>query len=79
MSFFPGFFSRLALFEITFTNSRGGLLFKMNPANIEIDDYKTICTTTTQIFKQRNMLKIIIIIIVSASVEQHAWRTNPHG
>ena len=30
------------LFEITFPNSRGGILFKMNAANTEIDNYKTI-------------------------------------
>ena len=42
-----GFFSRWAsfrdeIFDITFANSRGGLLFKKNAANIGIDDYKTI-------------------------------------
>ena len=30
------------LFEITFANSRGGLLFEMNTANIEIGFYKSI-------------------------------------
>ena len=30
------------LFEVTFANSRGGLLFEMNDANIEIGFYKPI-------------------------------------
>ena len=53
-----GFISRWAsfrdglLFEISFANSRaGGLLFEMNAANIEIDNYKTIRKTTEDIFQ----------------------------
>ena len=32
-------------------NSRGGFLFKMNAANTEIGDYKTMTKTTAQIFQ----------------------------
>ena len=39
------------LLEIIFSNSRGGLLFKMNAASSEIDNYKTISKTTIQIFQ----------------------------
>ena len=34
------------LFDFTFANSRGGLVFKMNVVNNEIDDYKTMSKTT---------------------------------
>ena len=66
MAFFPlngllfdihvGFYSRLVSFR-TFANSRGGLLFKIDAANIELNDYKTMIRTTAQVFQPRNMLK----------------------
>ena len=39
-----------SLFEIIFANSRDGLIFNMNAANIEMDNYKTISKTTAPIF-----------------------------
>ena len=50
------------LFEVAFANSRGGRLFKINGANIEIFGDKTISKTTTQIFQPRNMLNCQIIV-----------------
>ena len=38
-----------------------GLLFKMNDADVETDDNKTISKTTTQFFQPRNMLKCQLI------------------
>ena len=53
-----GFFLDGLFIESTFANSRGVLLFKMNAANIEVDDYKAMMSkTTAHIFQTRNLLK----------------------
>ena len=45
------------LFEISLANfSLVGFLFKMNAANTEIDDYKTMSKTSTWSFQSRNEL-----------------------
>ena len=54
------------LFDITFTNSRGGLFFKMNAANSETDDYKTV----NRIFSYYPpRLKRIIVLTYTNSVK----------
>ena len=65
------------LFEITFANSRGWLLFKMNTANIELDDYKTMSKTTTQIFQPRKMLKCQLILKKNTNLIIYCL--NSHG
>ena len=46
------------LFEITFSNSRGGLLFEMNRAINETVGFKTMSKTITQIFSLEISLKV---------------------
>ena len=65
------------LFEITFANSRGGLLFKRSAVVIEADDYKIISKTTTQICQPRNMLKCQIIFKKNTNLIVYSLEKKP--
>ena len=62
-------------------NLRCGFLFKMNAANIGIDEYTTINKTTTQIFQPRNMLKFRIILKINTNLNYSlsSVKRSPRG
>ena len=66
---------------ITSANLRCGFLFKMNAANIGIDEYTTINKTTTQIFQPRNMLQFRIILKINTNLNYSlsSVKRSPRG
>ena len=68
------FFSRF----LSFANSRDGLLFKVNAANIEIDYHQTMSKITTQSFQPRNVLKCQIILMKNTTLHLLSGK-DAHG